>query len=63
MCNEVRDTRVCCNCGSAMDEGYVVQGETYCVETCLPIPVEVYNKMHEDLPDENYWTEWEDIYY
>ena len=57
------EVRLCNKCGSSMDEGYVIQGETYCCEACMPMTVEIYNEMHEELPDENYWTEWDSVYY
>ena len=60
---EARDTRLCLKCGSAMDEGFVIDNETYCCETCFPITEEKYKQLHDENPEEYYWTQWEDIYY
>lgn len=56
-----KDWRICSECGSVMEEGFIVEGfeyEYYCSEECLHkhYSEEEYTKMYK--ADEAYWTQW-----
>jgi len=53
----------CDECGSGMNEGYVLFGgeQYFCSDKCRQkhVPIEEWNELSRDEDSDSYWTEWE----
>lgn len=58
----MRYARKCCECSSGMNEGYLVYDSYYCSDECLQrhYTQAEWSELHENEPDQCYYTEWED---
>lgn len=60
----MKHARQCTQCGSGMNDGYVIGGggEYYCTDECLHknVTPEEWEELTEDEDSDCYWTEWED---
>jgi len=62
--NGIRFARKCSECGTGMNEGYVIENgcEYYCSDPCLHkhVSAEEFLELFDDGEGDTYWTEWED---
>ena len=60
----MKHARQCNECGSGMNEGFVIGGggEYYCNEECLHknVTPQEWEELTEDEDSDCYWTQWED---
>ncbi len=61
--------RLCTCCGNGMNEGYFIDYEYFCSNTCLftEYPPEVWAKLYKESEanggNDCYWTQWDDSEY
>ena len=59
--SDIKDIRVCSECGHLMDDGYIdADFHYYCSDDCLhkQYSDDEWNELCENYPYDFYWTEW-----